>query len=175
MDPGLLHAFQIQALYQAKFVLFAVKELTAALVPAVRDVDRVFFALEALLNAVANLSKAFWGPGGRFSAQRKPLRDSVGLSDESALRDVGMRNHFQHFDERLDRWWKESKNHNYIDMSLSHGGFPTENVDRFRRYIPETGELWFWGERYDIKAICTEVSVIGPKLEAEVRKPPWKK
>lgn len=166
MDPMLLQVFQEQALTQAKFVLFAEEDLANT-----PDVYRIFFALEGLLNAAANLSKTFWGSGGKLPAERKPLRDSIGLSDSSPLQDVDMRNHFQHYDERVDRWWRKSKDHNYVDMNLGDFYFPTEDIDKFRNYVRATGELWFWGERYDINAIVAEVKAIVPKLEAELSKP----
>ena len=62
-----------------------------------------------MLNAGANISKAFWGSGGKLAVERKPLRDSIGIDDKSPLRAVTMRNNFEHFDERIDRWWTSPK------------------------------------------------------------------
>jgi hypothetical protein len=174
MELRLLRMFQDQALTQAQFVLFAAEDLAAAQDNG-GDVYRIFFAIEGLLNAAANLSKTFWGAKGKLSTQRKPLRDSIGLSDSSPLQDVDMRNNFQHFDERLDRWWAESEKHNFIDMNLGDMNegldFPTAgDIDKFRNYTPDTGELWFWGELYDVKAIVAEVKAIVPRLEAEISK-----
>lgn len=169
MDPMLLRVFQIQALTQGQFVLFAAEDLANA-----RDVFRIFFAIEGLLNAAANLSKTFWGAKGKKSEERKPLRDSIGLSDSSPLQDVDMRNNFQHYDERVDKWWKESEGHNCRDMDLGQWDFPAA-IDNFRIYRRATGELGFWGERYDIKAIVAEVKAIMPKLQAEAFKPHWER
>jgi hypothetical protein len=102
MDPRLLKVFQEQVKLQCIFLLRAARELNQTL--KVRDTEGIFFSIQNLLTAGANVSKALWGPGGRLHAERKPLRDSIGIADTSALRDVNMRNNFEHFDDRLDRW-----------------------------------------------------------------------
>lgn len=169
MELMLLRMFQRQALTQAQFVLFAAEDLAAA-----GSIERIFFALEGLLNAAANLSKAFWGAKGKKSEERKPLRDSINLFDSSPLQDVNMRNNFQHYDDRVDEWWKKSEHHNCRDMDLGEKDFPAP-IDNFRIYRRATGELWFWGERYDINAIVAEVNAIMPKLQAEAEKPHWER
>ena len=50
--------------------------------------------------------------------ERKELRESVEVTDKSQLHNVGMRNNFEHFDERLDRWWNDSSRHNYTDLNV---------------------------------------------------------
>ncbi|MEA2141968.1 MAG: hypothetical protein QOI64_398 [Solirubrobacteraceae bacterium] len=75
-------------------------------------------AIQNLLTAASNISKALWGQGGRHEVERQALRDSLGIDDTSPLREVAMRNHFEHYDERLDRWWAESVAHNHLDVSI---------------------------------------------------------
>jgi hypothetical protein len=120
LDPALLHAFQKQVELQCRFLLIAAKDVNDKL-PS-RNTEAVFYALQNLLNAGANISKALWGQGGKLSDQRKILRESVGIDDASPLRQVTMRNNFEHFDERLDRWWAESKNHNQADLNIGPKG-----------------------------------------------------
>ena len=40
-----------------------------------RDMDRLFYAIQNLLNAAANVSKALWGSGGKLAVGRQPLRE----------------------------------------------------------------------------------------------------
>jgi hypothetical protein len=101
MDKQLLKIFQEQVRLQCMFLLRAARELNQTL--KTKDTESIFFSLQNFLTAGANISKALWGQGGRLHAERKPLRDSIGVHDSSALRAVNMRNNFEHFDERLDR------------------------------------------------------------------------
>ncbi len=86
-----------------------------------------------------------------------------------------MRNHFEHIDERLDKWWAESSSRNHLDRLVGLPGMivgPKEK-EFFRRFDPSTGIASFWGDDYDIKSIVEEVKRIYPLLQAEAAKPHW--
>jgi hypothetical protein len=154
MDLMLLRIFQAQVALQCRFMMLAATEVNNGLQQ--HDVHYVFFALQNLLNAAANVSKALWGGGGKLSAERKPLRDSIGIGDDSPLRSVTMRNNFEHFDERLDRWWKDSARHNHFDLMIG----PTatsivgaEDIERFRMFDPSTTDMTFWARNLTFRCL----------------------
>ncbi len=130
----------------------------------------IWHPIQSLLTATANISKALWGPGGKLKVEREPLRMRLGVADSSPLAATTMRNNFDHFDDRLDTWWKSSVQHNYIDLNLGDGfsstsGIPPEEV--FRNYDPQTGNLEFWGQKYHLPTIIEEVRRLMPAaLEA---------
>jgi hypothetical protein len=172
MDTFLLRNFQRQVVLQCKFMLTAAQELNKALEER-GNTEHVFYALQNLLNAGANISKALWGARGKLAKERKPLRDSIGIADDSPLREVNMRNNFEHFDERLDRWWAQSERHNFIDMSIGPPSMimGADDLDRFRMFDPVTTNMMFWGEEFNIQSIVNEVVRIFPKLQQEAEKP----
>jgi hypothetical protein len=171
MDTMLLRVFQRQVLLQCRFMLLAAQEANKGLQQ--RDSVVTFYALQNLLNAAANVSKALWGPKGKKAAERKLLRDSISVTDDLSLRDVGMRNHFEHLDERLDRWWEESRNHNHADMLVGSRGMISgfDTIDRFRQFDPSTMDMIFWGQDFNIQKLITEAQTLLLKLEAEANKP----
>jgi len=176
MDLMLLRIFQKQVLLQCQFILFAARDINMALNQ--HDDTRTFYAIQNLLNAAANVSKALWGPKGKFENERKTLRDSIGVSDTSPLRETLTRNAFEHFDDRLDEWWKQSNNHNYIDLSIGSirtaiSGF--SDMDMFRCLNPQTGAVSFRGTDFNLNPVIDEVRRILPKLEEEAAKPHWAK
>ena len=83
-----------------------------------------------------------------------------------------MRNNFDHFDERLDRWWQESKHHVYLDLNLMRkaGTSGVDEIDRFRAFDATTTDLTFWGQEFNIQRLVDEVRKIAPRLE-EAYKP----
>lgn len=116
-----------------------------------------------------------WGQKGRLAKERKRLRDSIGISECSPLRDVTMRNNFEHMDERIDRWWTESKRHNYVEKLVGprnsiEGVDPT---DIFRWFDPSTADVIFWGDAFNIQELVNEVQGIVPRLREEAAKPHW--
>jgi hypothetical protein len=137
--------------------------------------DDIFYALQNLLNAAANISKALWGSRGKYRGERKELRDSIGVEDASPLFAVTMRNHYEHFDERLDRWWNESKGPQYVDLNVSSRS-DISVVDKnnwFRNFDRKTRQLTFWEDDFDIQGIIEEVRRILPKVQEEADKSPW--
>jgi hypothetical protein len=176
MDLVLLRTFQQHVLSQCKFAIRAAGEVDAGLDN--NDRDRIFYSLQSLLNATANVAKALWGPCKKpdIAARRKPLRDSIGVTDDSPLRSVKMRNNFEHFDERIDKWWKNSTTHNSIDYNIAtRGGIQadTDPLDWFRNFDPQTTQLYFWGQELNMRELVDEIQRIVPKLQEEANKPPW--
>lgn len=69
--------------------------------------------------AQENIAKALWGTqSSKVVLARRPLRESLQVGDDSPLRDVGMRNAFEHLDERIDDWWRHSPKHSLVDRSI---------------------------------------------------------
>jgi hypothetical protein len=178
METMLLRLYQHQVLLQCEFALIAFKEINAGLAqPGTDSIHRTFYGIQNLLIAAANISKALWGTNGKRSLERKELRDSIGVTNASPLHKVNMRNNFEHFDERLDRWWKDSPRHNHVDLNImprsAIGG--VDDNDVFRMFDPTTTDLIFWSERFNIQAIVNEIQRIFPKLMIETTKPHWEK
>lgn len=168
-----MREFQRQVALQCKFLLIAANEVNTGLQQ--KNTERVFYALQNLLNAGANISKMLWGQKDRKANERKPIRDSADIADNSPLREVAMRNNFEHLDERIDRWWNESKVRNYADMNLGPKSMfnGLDTMDMFRLYDPTTANLMFWGQEFNIQAIVLEVEKILPRLQEEADKPLW--
>jgi hypothetical protein len=179
MDPTLLRVYQIQVAFQCRCVLIAATTLDELEIPMRAGAPflgyNIFCNLQNLLTAAANLQKVFWGQGGR-AAHRKPLRDSLNVSDDSPLHNVDMRNHFEHMDERIDAWWRDSRPHGCVDLNIGPPTFlksqlPPESL--FRSYDPDTGDVFFWGTQTNIKALVCEAERILPLAirESERRLP----
>lgn len=181
MEPMLLRSFQDQVLLQCEFILLAAADLNESSKAmqqsrdTVRAIHKVFYAIQNLLAASANVSKALWGQRGSRAAERQPLRDSIGISDASPLREVVMRNNFEHFDDRLDKWWSESSRHGMVDLNIgplgSIGG--VDDIDLFRFFDPRTTDIVFGGDRFNLQELIDEVSRIIPALRAEAARPHW--
>jgi hypothetical protein len=127
MDRQLLRLFQKQVGFQCVVALIAANQLQVAAIrsqavpPESREdtMSAVWAAVQGLLTANANIAKLCWGQGNKYEVERKPLRDSLGIGDDSPLKDVWMRNRFDRYDEDLDDWWQKSSDHNHLAMASS--------------------------------------------------------
>ena len=171
MDPMLLRIFQQQIMVQFQFLLLASNDLNAGLV--LENTTLTFCAVQNILNAAANASKVLWGNRGRLAAQRKEIRDSFGVTDDSPLFMMTMRNHFEHFDSRVDEWWRDSKDHQFFDLNFGNrsslAGVDSNGL--FRMYDPLTADVAFWGDNFNIRSLVNEVRLLLPKLAREAAKP----
>jgi len=63
-----------------------------------------FLWLSLLLNCAANVSKLLWGVKKTLAAERRRLREYFQVTDASPVKDRKLRDHFEHFDERIADW-----------------------------------------------------------------------
>jgi hypothetical protein len=70
--------------------------------------------VQTILVSAANLSKMFWGIKPATEAKRRPLRRSLGVTKRSPLYNRTLRNHFEHFDEKLEAWFDTSLDRTYV-------------------------------------------------------------
>ena len=174
MDPMLLRMFQWETLEQCTYILIAAAQLDER--TSAQSYDDVFWReLQTFVVSTANVSKLLWGQRGRFAKKREALRKSIGVEDSSPLKPTTMRNHFEHIDERLDRWWAESATHNIANHNVGPPDMIAgmKEIELFRAYDPSTHTVGFWGDTYDLKEIVEEVGRIYPLLLAEAEKPHW--
>jgi hypothetical protein len=142
----------------------------------------VWYGIQNFIIAAGNLSKTLWGTGKpeerkRRYVERQPLRDSLEVTDASPLRTVDIRNDYEHLDERIERWWDTSENHNVVDFFIgprgAFGGPGLGDRDMMRWFDPTTGDVIFWGNELNIPSVMGEINRIHPIAEGEARKPHW--
>jgi hypothetical protein len=176
MDAELMEVFRMQVREQCKYVAMAAREINVALDEINtaaeeinqggnrnawrkydRGMNRFWYSLQNLVIAAANVSKALWGSGGKLTEERRTLRQSMGVGDSSPLQATDLRNDFEHFDSRLDKWHKESASHQYLDHNIGTGvmfdGSSYAEIDCFRNFDGDTGEVRFWGTTFDLSSV----------------------
>ncbi len=176
MDNRLLRLFQRQVETNCEFLLIAAQDFQIAYQE--HDSGRFWFSAQNMLVAAANLSKSLWGAGGKKEAERQPLRQSLGVQDNSPLRPRKLRNHLEHFDERLDEWYQEALSSGrfwYLDRISAPAGMvaispPPRPIEMFRHFDPQTGQLTFWGDTVSVAELVKEAQTILPIARAEAAK-----
>ena len=121
----------------------------------------VFFHLHHFILHATNVDKILSPkPGTRRS---EILRDHVdlGVIDLKACR--RLRNHLEHFDERLDNWVERYDGHAFFDRNVVTGatGFPEQ---AFLRAL-DGHTFKFHGESYDLDALRDTLEKLAEALE----------
>ena len=181
LDPRVQYLFEVEILDQWQFIRRAGNVLDHELGKedwANLDSGAFWFAIEAMLGALANISKVFF-PMRRASAQVeqrcKLMREAFGVPDDSILKDRAIRDAFQHFDERIERWDRQSLRHNVISRVLGPAGSVSADIgDTFRHYDPATAVISVMGrEQLNLKGLYDEVGGVIERVAAYHERVPW--
>ena len=167
MEKLVVRVFLDEVERQCRYAHSAFQDLVSALHEG--DTDCVFFAAHSLLVAVANVSKLLWPAGKDHEARGKQLREILQVRDDCPVSSRSFRNHFEHFDERLDRWARSSKRRNFADSNIGPPGFISglDPEDYMRTLDPTSLTLTFHGDSYDLRGIMEALRPIHTAAQRE--------
>lgn len=168
-----LKIFQMEIERQCKFAIIAIEQIKTGL--SNKDSDLVWYAIQNFLVAVGNISKIFWPINQKYGMRGEKLRKSLGIEDNSPIQPRNFRNHFEHFDERLEKWAESSERHNFVDSSILPPNMIAgiDQKDFLRIFNPTTWTLTFRGDKYELKPIIKTIYELYPKVSTEASKPWW--
>lgn len=168
---------------QCQFALSAVFSLNQAVKQVAGDGEacnsEVFRQIHSFLTHVSNVSLLFWpqvpkqrdseseadyqariSPKDRDRLQRGIcLRKLFEVDGKNCLKDRKLRNHLEHYDERLDEWRRTSTSHFIASDIIGplNAVIGPSITDRMRWYDPLAKMFHFRGENYDIQELATAI------------------
>jgi hypothetical protein len=137
--------------------------------------DRLWLNAHVFVVTAANISKLLWGSDSKRATEREALRKLLQVTDEFAFQDRKVRHHFEHLDERLEKWHTASKNRP-AQIFIDHVVGPVAEIvdpspapkEVFRHYDPETGQLTFWGDAVSVLQLTRDAGRLLSIAQAEV-------
>lgn len=165
--------------HRCELCFAAVSDLNAAVASkGGRDLFRP--ATEFICQA-AMISKILWPPGNRDRKVRdrairrgEALRAALEIEGDHPIKDRTLRDHFEHYDERLDAWAEESRNKNIVRKMVGPrsavGGDAIGDGDIIEHYDPATKKLAFRGEHFDMQVLADTVQDIYKRTQALLAK-----
>ena len=93
------------------------------------------------------------------------LRVLLDIDENNALSDRSLRNHFEHYDERIEDWLSTTHSSVYVDQIIgSPPGFLRDfPQNAHRSYDPSTQMLKFRGESMSLESILRALDEIRQK------------
>jgi hypothetical protein len=173
MEKMVLKIFQREIERQCKFAIIVTEQIKEGLEN--NNLDLVWYAIQNFLVAVGNISKIFWPSNSKQQKRGEELRKSLGIKDDSPIRPRNFRNHFEHFDERLENWATSSKRHNFVDSNIGPSNMiaRVDPEDFLRNFDPTNWTITFRGDRYELKPIIEAIYDLYPRVSTEASKPWW--
>jgi hypothetical protein len=160
---------------QIEFSFIAVEDLNKELLKSNNiNMKKFWYSTQSLLISVANVSKILY-PSTKSKETNKEraklLRSELKLEEHSVLDDRDIRNCFEHFDERLDKFIRDcEKNHGiFVDSNISdEKGIVMEGMGRdfyLRKYNPRTNTLTFKDISYELQPVIDALIKLNQKIE----------
>lgn len=170
LSQTVLQAFYYEIERQCRFVLMAAHDLETGLNS--KDMDRLWYSVQALLVAAANISKLLWPPRPHIRNRGDQLRNNLSVRADSSLELRTFRDHFEHYDERLEDWASSSARHNIVDTSVLSSGAITgiDARDFMRNFDPTSYSITFRGDSHPLKPIVEEVAGLWTRVTIEINR-----
>lgn len=123
------------------------------------DKVEVWCSIQSILIATGNVSKVLW-PNKKYKIRGERLRKMLNVDNTSLLNDRRFRNHFEHYDERIEEWFNEKSPTVYIELSMNPTLRGTFASGDHRGYNSFNNSLIFRGESLDIGAVLMALEEI---------------
>ena len=170
MEEILLRVFVCEIEHQTRIALQAARDLDEALASS-PNLDRVWAAVQGLLIAAGNLSKMFWPPSSGAAARGAELRTRFRIPADSPIQDRTFRNHFEHFDERLEAWATSPDRRHFVDSCVGSPALFAAFTSRdcLRNLNPQDMVLTFRGETYPLKPVIAAIRSLSEEAKRQGR------
>lgn len=165
MDPGFERVYLTEIVLQSEYAIVSALRVNALLQEHVAAA-LVFRELYAFVSHAGGVSRVLWPPRIRDSAGASVaqargchLRSVLNVADDHPLRSRTLRDHLEHFDERLDRWAQETTHAAVVDLHIGPtsviGGDGISKGDFLRAFDPRRKVFTHRGAEFDIQELAT--------------------
>jgi hypothetical protein len=166
MALTLENLFVFELTRQCQFTVLAWEDMQRHMQNA--EGDRFWYSVQNFLIATGNISKVLWPSDKSSQGRGAQLRQLFQVPATSPLEPRNFRNHFEHFDERLETWFSSVGSSQFVDSNIAPAGSivgprPTAYL---RNYDPTAQILSFRGDTYHFLTVVQAVT----QLRAEVEK-----
>jgi hypothetical protein len=145
---------------------------------------RFWYSVQAFLVAAGNISKLLWPSyqkGEMLIHERGPeLRAGLAVEEDSPLAPRTLRNHFEHFDVRLEQWAVSSKKRVFADSCIGlanlirgHQAAGVTPEDYLRNFDPVNFAVTFRGETYQLRPIIEAIQAIHQRVTEKLSQRFW--
>jgi hypothetical protein len=170
MDKNVMRIFHREVERQCRFAIIAAQDLQISLQAV--NMDRIWYSIQSFLIAAGNISKLLWPPKPQISNRAAELKQSLCVDDSSPLEPRTFRNHFEHFDERLEEWATSSQRRNLVDSNVGPTGMISgiDPDDYLRNFDPTKKTVTFRGDKYQLQPMIDAIINLHKKAVIEANK-----
>jgi hypothetical protein len=123
------------------------------------DQVEVWCSIQSILIAAGNVSKILW-PNHKYKSRGEKLRQMLNVNDDNLLSARKFRNHFEHYDERIEDWLNNQSSAVYTDLSMNPSLRGSMATNDHRGYNSFNNILIFRGESLDLNEVLKALEEI---------------
>lgn len=117
-------------------------------------------SIQSILIAAGNVSKILW-PNRKYKNRGEKLRKLLNVDNDHLLSDRKFRNHFEHYDERIEVWFENQPSSVYHDLAMNPSIYFGQRPNNSHRgYNSFDNTLIFRGESLDLNAVLNALKEI---------------
>lgn len=122
-------------------------------------------SIQSILGATANVSKILWPSSKKSQKRGKELRELLGIDENSIIAYRAIRNHFEHYDERIERLFQGKSSVNFIDLAFNPFKPQKWETPKYyqRAYNQVDRIVTFQNETLDLKEVLNTLESIKGK------------
>lgn len=158
-------------------IMFHIKIIERAANRLIHNMDNldhidIWSNVQQILVSSSNISKIFWPPYKKNNKRGRALRELFNVDDHSPLNNRNLRNHFEHFDEHIDKRFENSDSGVYrdreiilpvpewawIDHPFNRAYDPVNHIVMFRNEKLELQQIF--SELKNLKSQCTTYTIL---------------
>lgn len=131
------------------------------------DHIEVWCSIQSILGAAGNVSKILWPQLKESKDRGQKLRKLLGINEKNIITDRKFRNHFEHYDDRIEKWFDSQSSGVYVDLAFNPFKPTPWRTPKFchRAYNQVDRIVTFRGETLDLKQVLNALEEIKLKCE----------
>jgi hypothetical protein len=121
----------------------------------------VWCSIQSILVCAANVSKILWPTYKKHEKRGERLRKTLKVEANNPLSNREFRNHFEHYDSRIDEWFENCSGGVYVDLAMNPS-LRDESLERFyhRGYNSFNKTLIYRDKFLDLNEILNTMAAI---------------
>jgi hypothetical protein len=121
----------------------------------------VWCSVQSILVSAANVSKILWPTTKKLQKRGDRLREILKVEESNPLSNREFRNHFEHYDSRIEEWFDSCSGGVYVDLAMNPS-LRDESLEKFyhRGYNSFNKTLIFRNELLDLNEILNALAAI---------------
>lgn len=154
MKPLLEIVFLSEIVLQVKIAKKAAERLNNA------DRVEVWCSIQSILIAAGNVSKILWPISKKNKSRGMKLRKLLNVDDSNILSSRKFRDHFEHYDERIEEWFTNQDSAVYTDLAMNPDLSGSMSRTSHRGYNSFNNTLVFRGKVLDLNEVMNSLQEI---------------